>query len=273
MHPWHSHGYRMRVVARDGHPLGSAAFDCDTLGVNPGERWDVIDQGGPPRRLGVPLPHPAARRGRRRDVRHGQHADRRAREGARRRHPRPPCWPRQPARPMTVMAPRSRRGSRPPRRQSPRPQPNQRARASCCSPPTSARPSTSATEEAFELARRLGALAARGVGDRPGVASPARRAIRDPHPTRSASVASSSPSRWWSGAARWARPSPSSSGPEDPGDMIVEAAEAEHVDMIVVGSHGRGAVGPLLHRQRLGARRPARALPRAGVRPLETAPH
>ncbi|HEX9044272.1 MAG TPA: multicopper oxidase domain-containing protein [Candidatus Limnocylindrales bacterium] len=41
MHPWHSHGYKMRVVARDGYPLGSAAFDCDTLGVNPGERWDV----------------------------------------------------------------------------------------------------------------------------------------------------------------------------------------------------------------------------------------
>ncbi len=41
MHPWHSHGYTMHVVARDGHPLGSAAFDCDTLGVNPGERWDV----------------------------------------------------------------------------------------------------------------------------------------------------------------------------------------------------------------------------------------
>lgn len=42
MHPWHSHGYRMRVIARDGYPLGSAAFDCDTLGVNPGERWDAI---------------------------------------------------------------------------------------------------------------------------------------------------------------------------------------------------------------------------------------
>jgi len=41
MHPWHLHGYRMRVVARDGYPLGSAAFDCDTLGVNPGERFDV----------------------------------------------------------------------------------------------------------------------------------------------------------------------------------------------------------------------------------------
>jgi FtsP/CotA-like multicopper oxidase with cupredoxin domain len=29
------------VVARDGYPLGGAAFDCDTLGVNPGERFDV----------------------------------------------------------------------------------------------------------------------------------------------------------------------------------------------------------------------------------------
>jgi FtsP/CotA-like multicopper oxidase with cupredoxin domain len=41
MHPWHSHGYAMNVVARDGIPLGSAAFKCDTLGVNPGERWDA----------------------------------------------------------------------------------------------------------------------------------------------------------------------------------------------------------------------------------------
>ena len=32
----------MHVVARDGYPLGSAAFTCDTLGVNPGERWDVL---------------------------------------------------------------------------------------------------------------------------------------------------------------------------------------------------------------------------------------
>ena len=42
MHPWHLHGYRMRIVARDGYPLGSAAFDCDTLGVNPGERYDAL---------------------------------------------------------------------------------------------------------------------------------------------------------------------------------------------------------------------------------------
>jgi FtsP/CotA-like multicopper oxidase with cupredoxin domain len=42
MHPWHLHGMPMRVVARDGYTLGSASFLCDTLGVNPGERWDVI---------------------------------------------------------------------------------------------------------------------------------------------------------------------------------------------------------------------------------------
>jgi FtsP/CotA-like multicopper oxidase with cupredoxin domain len=42
MHPWHLHGMPMHVVARDGFPLGAASFFCDTLGVNPGERWDVI---------------------------------------------------------------------------------------------------------------------------------------------------------------------------------------------------------------------------------------
>jgi FtsP/CotA-like multicopper oxidase with cupredoxin domain len=40
-HPWHLHGMPMQVVARDGYPL-AAPFFCDTLGVNPGERWDVI---------------------------------------------------------------------------------------------------------------------------------------------------------------------------------------------------------------------------------------
>jgi FtsP/CotA-like multicopper oxidase with cupredoxin domain len=48
MHPWHSHGYAMQVIARDGHPLGSAAFACDTLGVNPGERYDVLLTGERP---------------------------------------------------------------------------------------------------------------------------------------------------------------------------------------------------------------------------------
>jgi FtsP/CotA-like multicopper oxidase with cupredoxin domain len=42
MHPWHLHGMPMRIVARDGYPLGGAEFTCDTLGVNPGERWDAV---------------------------------------------------------------------------------------------------------------------------------------------------------------------------------------------------------------------------------------
>ena len=42
MHPWHLHGMPMRVIERDGWPLGSAEYTCDTLGVNPGERFDVI---------------------------------------------------------------------------------------------------------------------------------------------------------------------------------------------------------------------------------------
>ena len=42
MHPWHLHGNIMKVIERDGRPLGIAAFECDTLGVNPGERYDVL---------------------------------------------------------------------------------------------------------------------------------------------------------------------------------------------------------------------------------------
>jgi FtsP/CotA-like multicopper oxidase with cupredoxin domain len=40
-HPFHSHGYKQRVVARDGYYLGNAAYDADTITVGPGERWDV----------------------------------------------------------------------------------------------------------------------------------------------------------------------------------------------------------------------------------------
>jgi len=42
MHPWHLHGIPMRVIERDGWSLGGAEFTCDTLGVNPGERFDVL---------------------------------------------------------------------------------------------------------------------------------------------------------------------------------------------------------------------------------------
>jgi len=42
IHPVHLHGLTLEVFARDGYPLGSAAFKCDTLNVAPGERWDAI---------------------------------------------------------------------------------------------------------------------------------------------------------------------------------------------------------------------------------------
>jgi FtsP/CotA-like multicopper oxidase with cupredoxin domain len=42
MHPWHLHGMPMRVIERDGWPLDGAAYTCDTLAVNPGERYDVL---------------------------------------------------------------------------------------------------------------------------------------------------------------------------------------------------------------------------------------
>ncbi len=49
MHPWHLHGNRMKVIARDGYNLPQP-FDVDTLGVNPGERYDVTIT---PDRLGI----------------------------------------------------------------------------------------------------------------------------------------------------------------------------------------------------------------------------
>lgn len=39
-HPWHSHGYGMKVIAKDGYNLDNP-YTCDTLMVNPGERYDV----------------------------------------------------------------------------------------------------------------------------------------------------------------------------------------------------------------------------------------
>ena len=48
MHPWHLHGIPMEVVARDGWPLDGAGFKCDTLGVNPGERYDVLIKANTP---------------------------------------------------------------------------------------------------------------------------------------------------------------------------------------------------------------------------------
>jgi nucleotide-binding universal stress UspA family protein len=59
----------------------------------------------------------------------------------------------------------------------------------------------------------------------------------------------------------------------DPGDQIVLAAEAERVDMVLVGSHGRGAVGRLFLgsvSEHVVRNAPCPVLV---VRPLEPAPH
>jgi nucleotide-binding universal stress UspA family protein len=102
--------------------------------------------------------------------------------------------------------------------------------------------SSSATDEAFELAARLGArLLVVSVIDPGQLLLPGGRfrARIDQVRERREQQAQALVERGrelgldvsfliWSG---------------DPGDMIVEAAEAEHADMVLVGSHGRGAVG------------------------------
>lgn len=102
--------------------------------------------------------------------------------------------------------------------------------------------STAATEEAFELAGRLGAsLLVVSVIDPGSLRLPGGRyhARVDQVRERREAIAQELVERGreagvpvsflvWDG---------------DPGDMIVSAAEAEDVDMVVVGSHGRGAVG------------------------------
>ena len=104
--------------------------------------------------------------------------------------------------------------------------------------------STAATEEAFELAGRLGAsLLVVSVIDPGSLRLPGGRyhARMDQVRARREAMAQALVERGrdagiavsflvWDG---------------DPGDMIVSAAEAEHADMVIVGSHGRGAVGRL----------------------------
>jgi FtsP/CotA-like multicopper oxidase with cupredoxin domain len=42
MLPWHCHGVALDMVARGGIPRGGARVKADTIGVNPGERWDAV---------------------------------------------------------------------------------------------------------------------------------------------------------------------------------------------------------------------------------------
>ncbi len=102
--------------------------------------------------------------------------------------------------------------------------------------------SGAATEQAFELASRLGAsLLIVSVIDPGSLRLPGGRynARMDQVRERREAIAQALVERGramgvpvsflvWDG---------------DPGDMIVAAAEAEHADMVIVGSHGRGTVG------------------------------
>jgi nucleotide-binding universal stress UspA family protein len=104
--------------------------------------------------------------------------------------------------------------------------------------------SSAATEEAFELAERLGAsLLVVSVIDPGSLLLPGGRfrvrvdQVRESREQAAQALVERGREAGvtvsflvWTG---------------DPGDMIVSAAEAEHADMIVVGSHGRGAVGRL----------------------------
>jgi FtsP/CotA-like multicopper oxidase with cupredoxin domain len=40
IHPMHLHGFPQTVVAKDGYP--QAPWQCDTLNIAPGDRWDVV---------------------------------------------------------------------------------------------------------------------------------------------------------------------------------------------------------------------------------------
>jgi len=105
--------------------------------------------------------------------------------------------------------------------------------------------STSATEQAFDLAASLGAqLVAVSIIDPGSLVLPGGRfraridQVRERLEREAQVLVARGRERGidvsflvWTG---------------DPGDQIVAAAEAEGADMIVVGSHGRGTVGRLL---------------------------
>jgi nucleotide-binding universal stress UspA family protein len=104
--------------------------------------------------------------------------------------------------------------------------------------------SSSATEQAFELAARLGAaLLVVSVIDPGSLMLPGGRfrarvdQVRERREQQAQALVERGRQQGidvsflvWTG---------------DPGDQIVSAAEAERVDMVLVGSHGRGAMGRL----------------------------
>jgi nucleotide-binding universal stress UspA family protein len=132
--------------------------------------------------------------------------------------------------------------------------------------------SSSATEQAFELAGRLGAsLLVVSVIDPGSLLLPGGRfrarvdQVRESREQQAQALVERGRREGidvsflvWTG---------------DPGDQIVSAAEAERVDMVLVGSHGRGAVGRLFLgsvSEHVVRNAPCPVLV---VRPLESAPH
>jgi nucleotide-binding universal stress UspA family protein len=132
--------------------------------------------------------------------------------------------------------------------------------------------SSSATEQAFELAARLGAaLLVVSVIDPGSLLLPGGRfrarvdQVRERREQQAQALVERGRRQGidvsfliWTG---------------DPGDQIVSAAEAERVDMVLVGSHGRGAVGRLFLgsvSEHVVRHAPCPVLV---VRPLEPAPH
>ena len=75
LHPMHLHGYHFQVVAQDGFTL-AVPYMADTLSSRPGSGSTRCGS-EPARGLGLPLSHPAPRRGAGGHVRHGDRPDRR----------------------------------------------------------------------------------------------------------------------------------------------------------------------------------------------------
>ena len=75
-HPMHLHQPVGWIIAKDGKEL-LVPMPGDTINIAPGERYTVLYKLDRPRRVGLALPHPHPRRGRRRDVRHGHRVHRR----------------------------------------------------------------------------------------------------------------------------------------------------------------------------------------------------
>ena len=222
MHPWHSHGYTQTVVARDGYPLGRGRVRLRharrRIPASAGTSNITADRLG---HLGVPLPHPAPRRGPRRHVRHGQRrssscpskadVDAIVEASSRSRGRRSD---------QTTTAV-TRAASAPARSAAGRPSPDEA--------PARHRPvrrRRAATDQAFDLAARLGApLLVVSVIDPGSLLLPGGRFRA--RSTRCESGTCSGRRRSSSAAASGARRRRSSSGTGDPGEPIVEAAEAE----------------------------------------------